>query len=256
MKLWRLLTSLLAAAAATMITTTPVQAGPVSGQGTWETTLLGRDINRNAVDASSISAVYLYDNSLGITWLKNANANDAMDWNAAVGWAAGLSMGTGANIIDDWRLPTMIDTGTPGCNYSNAGGTDCGYNVLTAANEMAHLWYVELGNKAYCPPGDVNCSGAPQSGSGLTNTGDFLNMQSSNYWSGLVYAPISNGAWFFNFDVGFQGAHRKDEQSYALAVRPGDVLAATVPEPGTLVLAALALAGLGFFRRRRTHRFQ
>lgn len=33
MKLWRLLTSLLAAAAATMITTTPVQAGPVSGLG-------------------------------------------------------------------------------------------------------------------------------------------------------------------------------------------------------------------------------
>ncbi len=39
----------------------------VSGQGTWETTLLGRDINLNAVAATDASAVYLYDTTLGVT---------------------------------------------------------------------------------------------------------------------------------------------------------------------------------------------
>lgn len=253
MKLRRLLTSLLAAATTTLIVATPVQAGPVSGQGTWETTLLGRDINRNAVDASSISAVYLYDTSRDITWLKNANANGAMIWSAAVGWAAGLSMGSGTNVIDDWRLPTLVDTGTPGCNFSLAGGTDCGFNVLTASSEMAHLWYDELGNKAVCTPG-TSCIMQP--GSGLTNTGNFLNMQSHVYWSGLEYAPNTVGAWLFNSLNGVQDATSKYGLFYALAVRPGDVLAATVPEPGTLVLAALALAGLGFGRRRLAHRFQ
>jgi hypothetical protein len=49
-----------------VVTTVPVQAAPVLGQGTWETTLLGRDINRQAVDGTDASAVYLYDTVLGI----------------------------------------------------------------------------------------------------------------------------------------------------------------------------------------------
>lgn len=35
--------------------------------GTWETTLLGRDINGSAVAASSTSAVFLYDTTLDVT---------------------------------------------------------------------------------------------------------------------------------------------------------------------------------------------
>lgn len=45
------------------------------GQSTWETTLLGRDINLNAVAATDASAVYLYDKTLDVNWLRDANAN-------------------------------------------------------------------------------------------------------------------------------------------------------------------------------------
>lgn len=62
---------------ATLVTAVTAQAVPVSGQGTWETTLLGRDINRQAVDGTDASAVYLYDTKLGSTWLRDANKNGA-----------------------------------------------------------------------------------------------------------------------------------------------------------------------------------
>lgn len=160
-------------AAAALLPLGTAHAVGVSGQGTWETTLLPRDINGdNVVDT-------FYDTVLDVSWLANANAAGRMTWANANAWAAGLDVfgKTG------WRLPTMIDTGVPGCNISIAGGTDCGLNVQTISpdgqtvfSEMAHLWYVSLGNKAYCTPGDSACS-SPQPGWGLTNTGAFSNFR-------------------------------------------------------------------------------
>jgi Protein of unknown function (DUF1566)/PEP-CTERM motif len=206
----------------------------------------------------------VYDSELDITWLKNWNqavgssydtispGSGRMTWTNAKAWADNLVWGG----FDDWRLPTMIDTGTPGCNFSDAGGTDCGYNVqtkigATVFSEMAHLHYVSLGNKAYCPPGDATCAGGPQLGWGLVNTGPFTNKQPGGYWSGLEYAPDPQSAWGFGTGTGRQGYYGQGYGLYAVAVRPGDV-AAAVPEPQTWALLTLGVTGLLVARRRRT----
>ena len=91
----------------------------------------------------------IYDTDLNVTWLKNAKAafgstydsadgstDGAMTWQNAMDWAANLSYYDSIRDVtySDWRLPTTIDTGAPGCDYAN-GGTDCGYNINTATSD-------------------------------------------------------------------------------------------------------------------------
>jgi hypothetical protein len=200
----------------------------------------------------------IYDDALNITWLQDWNyaktsgydADGVMTWDAAVSWADQLDFGG----YTDWRLPTITDTGTPGCNGSYAG-TDCGWNVQTASggtvySEMAHLWYVTLGNKGYCAPGGVNCN--PQAGWGFNNTGPFLNEQSDAYWSGTEYALSTDGAWLFATGYGNQDGADKSNWFHAVAVRPGDVAAVSaVPEPETYALMLMGLAALAVAAKRR-----
>ena len=62
-------------------------AVPVSGQGTWETTLQGRDL-----DGNNLTAEAYQDTALNITWLADADINGEMDWFATNTWAGGLNI--------------------------------------------------------------------------------------------------------------------------------------------------------------------
>jgi PEP-CTERM motif len=243
----------LAAAALAAVVLPQAQAAAVSGQGTWATTLQGRDLDGNAGTFEAY-----YDTALNITWLADANfaqtsgydADGFMFWSSAKTWADNLVVGS----YSDWRLPTMVDTGTSGCNESYAGGTDCGFNVQTkdgstgvVYSEMAHLYYVTLGNKGSAAPG----TGAfTQEGWGLSNTGPFSNVQSNAYWTGLEYAPYADYGWLFDTYNGYQGNQGKPYfQFSAWAVRAGDVV--SVPEPQTYALMGLGVAAVMVVARRR-----
>ncbi len=227
-----------------------------------------------------------YDTTLDITWIADANLaasntfglayntnlgdhpNDSyaanyteqiltdgrMRWGAALHWIDAMNAsngGAGYLGYNDWRLPTMLDTGAPGCDFANSG-TDCGYNVQTGSaattvySEMASLWYDTLGNIPYRD----TAGNAAQPGWGLTNTGPFSNLQSSYYWSGVEYAPYTYRAWYFHTGGGYQNTSNKVGNLYGWAVRSGDVSA--VPVPAAVWLFGSGLIGLlGMAKRKR-----
>ncbi|HEX7972310.1 MAG TPA: DUF1566 domain-containing protein [Thiobacillus sp.] len=183
---------------------------------------------------------------MNITWLANANMNGPMTWADATTWAANLSFTDGVHTYDNWRLPTVspVNGTIFNTNGSYNGSTDVGHNVNTVTSEMSHLFYAELGNKAY-----LDTAGVPQAGWGLTNTGSFTNLQADYYWFTTEFAPSPESAWFFLFNVGYQDAATKTSAMYALAVSPGDV--AAVPEAETYALMLTGLGLIGWRARRR-----
>ena len=245
------LTPKLVALVITLFAASFIYAAPISGQGTWQSTLQARDLNGDGVTDA------FYDTALNITWARDANANGAMTWAAANTWASGYSIGS----ITNWRLPTMIDTGAPGCSpaASIAGGTDCGFSPQTRSggitySELAHLYYTTLGDLPACTPGLTAC--VTLANHGLINSGDFLNFQLGRYWIGLDFiGPPTNRAWVFttaiNGGSGAQDLYNKDLSLFALAVKDGDVGAA-IPVAPTAILVLSMLAFVGMKRRART----
>lgn len=157
----------------------------------------------------------IYDKDLNITWLKDANYAKTSVYDADglmnVYVAAGWASGLVYGGYDDWRLPTRT------------------------SGEMGHLYDTELGNSA----------GGP-----LTNTGPFINLQPSAYWTGTSYGSWRWGTyyWYFDFGSGSESAILVGSELYAWAVRDGDV--APVPIPGAILLFAPGLAGIAALKRR------
>ena len=212
-------------------TVNTASAVSITGQGTWETTLQPRDLDGNS---STVEAYY--DTALGITWLAQTNTTP-MNWANAQIYVTGLNIGG----TTGWRLPTMVDTGTVGCNWANSG-TDCGPNVDISTSEMAHMFFVTLGNVSYRSPSSGT---GPQPGwADPSNTGPFSNLVTFYYWSSSnIVNPSLNCfddvnrrlglcAWYFDFKYGEQAEYSQTYSSLSWAVHSGDIgVATTVPLP-------------------------
>ncbi len=222
----------------TLMASPAAKAAGVSGQGSWETTLQGRDLDGNL--ANGFEAYY--DTDLNITWLADASAFYGT-WDAAKAWAASLNV----NGITGWRLPNVKPVNGNAFNFDTGydGSTDSGYGITSSQSELAHLYYLTLGNKAY-----VDTTGRRvQPDAGLTNTGPFKNVPARRYWFGVEY-PDYYSAFVFDTSVGSQGHCYKGCEFPAWAVHAGDV-AAAVPESETCALALAGLVALAIKRGRR-----
>ena len=188
----------------------------------------------------------VYDSVQNITWLADANyaqtsgydGDGFMTWDASITWADQLVYGG----FSDWRLFNAApDDTTCDSSYDPGGGYPTqyyGYNCNSIGNELAHLFYIDLGVAA----GDsILTSTAPE-------FNFFTNVQSNGYWSGTEYAPNSDVAWSFDTNLGDQGYYYKAVEFYSWAVRTGDV--AAVPEPALLFLLISGLLGIAGVRGR------
>ena len=170
----------------------------------------------------------IYDSDLDITWYDYSKSAGTYEyWADQNQWASDLSVNFGGTIYNDWRLPATFNQDCQGYNCTNS--------------EMGHLFYTELGNKAYDEPGW-----------GLNNTGDFQNLLATGYWSTADANWPEFAAWMFYTDVGYQSDSDVNENHYALAVRTGDV--PVVPEPISTILfltGGAVLAGRNYIKRMK-----
>lgn len=184
----------------------------------------------------------IYNDILNITWLADANyaksngydVDGKMSWTSAMAWAATLSYFDSVRGVTytDWRLPiTEYISGVGPCLGGGCPGS-----------EMGQLMYLE-GGLSYT---DSILS------SPLLNS-NFINMQADAYWLGIPYELRDDFAWKFETTAGGgQSGSGAANEFYAWAVRPGDVASPnSVPEPQTLSLLCLALAGMATIRHAR-----
>ena len=190
-------------------------AAIISGKGTWEGTLFGRDLDGNGETAEAY-----YDSVQNITWLADANyaqtsghlvSSDFSRKTYALSWVNSLDI----NGYSEWRLPSVGNDLSP--NYHLAG-------------ELNHLRRITLGHTYLAD---------------LVNTGPFLNMLPRTYW----YREESGACTYCNWGIQMSnGATYKRlndlGSAMAWAVADGDIGAAVVPIPAGAWLFGSALAGL------------
>lgn len=221
------------------------------GKGTWETDLVGRDLDGDVLNGFEA----YYDKALNITWLANANYAKSvgvgdygvLSSSEASSWAESVTVyGTSA-----WRLPTIVDEGSIGCEWS-FGGTECGYNVVANQSELAHMFHVTLGNSSR-----YDEAGLVQAPSLSLNWGPFMSVGEPSFGhaylstSTRVQVPGAYSSWLFDMRYGVQNTVDVGEApGLVWLVRSGDV--AAVPEPNLLVTVLSGILVLAFaFRKRR-----
>jgi hypothetical protein len=182
----------------------------------------------------------IYDDVKNLTWMQNVDYSVAsghgdsarLTWNEAVSFAQSAEYYDYARGVTwtDWRLPGTV------------GAPSAGYDPTGASSELAYMYYVNLGLSPNYQQGNK----------GEIKNYWFNDLVGRGYWTGTEAKPGRN-AWEFQFGYGFSEVTELADAQRVWLVRDGDVGAppAGVPEPGTLTLLALGLAGTLFARRRK-----
>lgn len=239
------------------------------GQGTWETTLQGRDLDGDLTNGYEA----FYDTALDVTWLNNPSppwSTPSYPSNYAGTWTDVNNFAKQLNVfgVTGWRIPsTDRNLGTKALpNW--VGSSFINYETAFSS-ELSYLYYVTLGN--YGELNSLYPGGEGRSGVrvGWLNSGPFgyfdpfqgttrWNLPSV-LWVGPGRSAYNNGEitsvdGFTTYQGGSALYLYPNSTAGALFVRSGDVgVAANVPEPQTY---ALVLAGLmvtaSAARRRKT----
>lgn len=170
----------------------------------------------------------------GLMWLQSPDMDRS--WNDAVAWADNLVFAG----YDDWRLPSAIGF--------NTSVVDSGPNSTN--NEFGYLYGTELGGTAMASnPGSI----AP-----------LLDYDELRFWTGTGAVNIAYVfLWTLDAVWQIQSFDDASDEWHVTAVR--DVSSTpqcdsggvypdciqSIPEPGSIVLVSLGLAGFAVGRRRR-----
>ncbi len=230
----------------------------VPDQGTWGTTLQGRDLDGNLSNGFEA----YFDTTQNLTWLADANYIRTVSGGSVTGQmkegdsyaAAGIDYFSektkiSAYGIDGWRLPDLWYTSK--LNPFPAECFNCvqtyTFTVQSGKSEYRNLFEQVLGNRG----SDGTFL--------LTNTGPFRNVQSGGYLTQtptyeLEFDNEQFKVWQYNTATGEHvrlnfRASPIFNNNYAMWVKSGDI--AAVPEPSTILSMLAGLIGLTFLRKRR-----